>query len=134
MKSYVFLILSILVISILCYLFASQGVSTFNFIYLLPFVWIILYLIWVKIWKFRMLKFLIMLHFAVLFIELFSFILYRLFLKIEPEIPFNSKNYDKLNNLMFRSADALYIGIYLAVIVFLIDIILLIRISYKKNK
>lgn len=134
MKSYIFLILSILAVSILYYLFASQGVSTFNFIYLLPIVWIIFYLIWVKIWKFSKIKLLIMFHFTVLFIELYSFILYRLFLKMEPKISFNSDNYDQLNNLMFRSADALYVGIYLGVIVFLFDLIYLIKGSFKKNR
>ena len=135
MKSYTLLSLLLLVISAVCYTVISNEILSIRFIYWLPYGWLVFYLIWVKIWIINKPKLLIMLHFSIVFSWLFCFILYRLGSQMEPKVALDNYNaYREVNSLFFKSEDALYIGIYLAVIAFFVDLVYFIGLRSKRKR
>jgi hypothetical protein len=133
-KSYLSIII-FTAITILFYLGVCNRILTIQIIYYLPLIWLFIYSLTVKIWQPNRIKYLIAIHILILFIGLFSFILYQLYLKLEKYWAVNdySQLSKSIGDLMFRSADCLYVMVYLLVVVFFIDLIYFINRYRKAN-
>jgi hypothetical protein len=134
MKSHLILAFLLLAIAILFFTGVNYNLLNVPSIYLLPIIQLIVYFIWIKIWKVNRNKLLIMLHFLVVFSGLFSYVLYRLFINKDQKVGINNhKEFTQVSNLMFNSENVLYFMIYLGIFTFLIDFIYLIRMLPDKK-
>jgi hypothetical protein len=113
--------------TIVFYLLVYHKIFGIETIYLLPIVWLITIVFILKLWILERTKLLIALHFIVISLGGFSFICYQLYLDLKHSVSINTEVFSELNSLMFNSENAVFLMVYLGVLVFFFDLFLLIR-------
>jgi len=132
---YILFILFSIFIGGLIYFLIYKEILNIDYIYWVPYLWILLYLLCTKAWIINKVKILIAAHFLVLFMGLFSLLLYQLFLQMGPKFSFDDfEKSTQVRNLGFKSETFLYLMFYLGVLVFFIDLVYFIKMRPKTSR
>lgn len=133
MEKYLVSLIFLFIITLLFYYGIINGVLKIDYSYWLPIIWLLILFPIMKLWSIEKVKLLIFAHVVVVFSGIFSFFLYHLYLNLKSSVSFKSDEYTSLNNLMFNSEKALYVMIYLGIIVFFVDLLYFVKLGIKKS-